>query len=387
MRSVLHIITGLNDGGAEAVLHRLCAHDVIDRHHVISLMDAGKYGPMLQAQGVPVTYLNMPKGRVTASGLLRLYRLVREQRPDVVQTWMYHADLLGGLAACLAGHRNIVWGIHHTTLIPGRNPRKTIAIAKICAWISRLVPKQILCCAEEAIKVHTALGYDANRMVFVPNGYDLTAFQPDTPAGSSIRSELELGSGPTIGFVARYDPLKDHDNLLQALSLLKAANLRPTCLLVGTGLEQGNTALVERIMHFGLSDQIRLLGRRGDVPRVMNALDLHVMSSVSEAFPNVLAEAMACGTPCVSTDVGDAAAIVGDTGWIVPPRDPQALADAIALALKTRDRTDWAERKAKARHHIETRFSIAQMVENYRAVWFEPLGPNRETGKIECTFF
>jgi len=380
-KNVLHIITGLSDGGAEAALHRLCTHNVKDRHHVISLMDAGKYGPLLLDQGVAVTCLNMPKGRVTMSGLWRLYRLVGEQKPDVVQTWMYHADLLGGLAAWLAGHRNVVWGIHHTTLIPGRSRRSTIAVARLCAWISRLVPHRILCCAEEAIKVHTALGYDANRMVFVPNGYDLTAFRPDAPSGSSVRSELELGSGPIIGFVARYDFLKDHENLFQALSLLKAADLRPTCLLVGTGLEQGNAALAKRIGHFGLSDQIRLLGRRSDVPRVMNALDLHVMSSVSEAFPNVLAEAMACGTPCVSTDVGDAAAIVGDTGWIVPPRAPQALANAIALALKARERADWGERKAKARHHIETRFSIAQMVENYRAVWFGPLEPNLEIGK------
>lgn len=382
MRSVLHIITGLNDGGAEAVLHRLCAHDVIDRHHVISLMDSGKYGPMLQALGVPVTCLNMPKGRVTASGLWRLYRLVCEQRPDVVQTWMYHADLLGGLAAWLAGHRNIVWGIRHTTLIPGESPRSTIVVAQVCAWISRIVPRRILCCAEEAIKVHGALGYCAKRMVFVPNGYDLTAFQPDAPSGASVRSELGLGSDPLIGFVARYDAQKDHDNLLQALALLKAANLHPTCLLAGTGLDHGNTALAQRIAQLRLSDQIHLLGRRSDIPRVMNALDVHVMSSAfGEAFPNVLAEAMACGTPCVSTDVGDAAAIVGDTGWIVPPRAPQALADAIALALKARNRNDWAERKAKARHHIETRFSIAQMVENYRAVWFGLLAPNLETGK------
>jgi len=294
---------------------------------------------------------------------------------------MYHANLLGGLAARLAGCRNIVWGIRHTTLIPGESPRSTIAVAQICAWISQIVPRRILCCAEQAIKVHAAQGYCAERMLFVPNGYDLAAFQPDERSGASVRSELGLGSGPLIGFVARYDAQKDHDNLLQALDLLKAANLRPICLLVGTGLDQGNTALVEEIAHFGLSDQVRLLGRRGDIPRVMNALDLHVMSSAfGEAFPNVLAEAMACGTPCVSTDVGDAAAIVGDTGWIVPPRDPQALADAIALALKAQGRSDWEKRKASARNHIETRFSIAQMVENYRAVWFGALEPSLETG-------
>nr|WP_313631743.1 glycosyltransferase [Brevundimonas naejangsanensis] len=380
--SVLHIITGLNDGGAEAVLYRLCAHDVRDRHHVISLTGAGKYGPLLLALGVRVTYLNMPRRRVTAQGLWRLWCLVRKLEADVVQTWMYHADLLGGVAAWLAGHRNIIWGIRHTTLIPGESPRSTIAVAQACAWVSRIVPRRILCCAEGAIKVHTALGYDADRMVFVPNGYDLTDFRPDTPSGSSVRSELALGSGPIIGFVARYDPQKDHNNLLQALGLLKAVDLRPTCLLVGTGLDPDNAALVERIAQLGLSDQVHLLGRRSDIPSVMNALDVHVMSSsFGEAFPNVLAEAMACGTPCVSTDVGDAASIVGDTGWIVPPRDPQALADAIALALKARYEPDWLKRKTSARNHIETRFSIAQMVDRYRDVWFGPVSPSLETRK------
>lgn len=379
--SILHIITGLNDGGAEAVLYRLCAHDVKDRHHVISLMDAGKYGPMLQAVGVPVTCLNMPKGQVTATGLWRLYRLLREQRADVIQTWMYHANLLGGLTARLAGHRNIAWGIHHTALNPGEVPRSTILVAKICALISRIVPRRIICCAEEALKVHARLGYCAERMVFVANGYDLAAFQPDASSGALVRSEFGLGSESVIGFVARYHPLKDHENLLQALALIKRTSLRPICLLAGTGIDQDNTALTERIEQLELSDQVRLLGRRSDVPRLMNALDLHVMSSVSEAFPNVLAEAMACGTPCVSTDVGDAAAIVGESGWIVPPHDPKALAYAITSALESQNRADWVGRKAKARDHIENRFSIAKMVENYRAVWFERVTLGLETRK------
>lgn len=368
--SILHIITGLNDGGAEGVLYRLCAHDVRDRHHVISLTGAGKYGPLLQAIGVPVTCLNMPRGRVTGIGLWRLWRLVREHQVDVVQTWMYHADLLGGLAARLAGHRNIIWGIRNTALVPGESARSTIAVAKVCAWISRIVPRRILCCAEQAIKVHSALGYCSERMVFVPNGYDLGTFLPDAPSGASIRSEFGLGSAPIIGFVARYDPQKDHDNLLQALKLLRSVDLRPTCLLVGTGVDYDNAALVDRIAELGLSGQVWLLGRRDEMPSVMNALDLHVMSSAfGEAFPNVLAEAMACGTPCVATDVGDAASIVGDTGWIVPPRDPQALADAISRALSELDGPDWVARRQAARRRIENKFSIAKMVENYRAVW------------------
>lgn len=370
--NVLHIITGLNDGGAEAVLYRLCTHDRADRHSVISVTGMGKYGPMLEAIGVPVTALNMPRGTVTLSGFRALWKCLRAAKPDVIQTWMYHADLLGGVAARLAGHRNVVWGIRHSTLEPGKNPRSTMAVARICAFLSRLVPRRIICCAEKAASVHGALGYDRSLMEVVPNGYDLAVFSPNPAAGLAVRQSLGKGNEErVIGFVARFDPQKDHDNLLLALRRLADRGLCPLCLLVGTEMDEHNAVLLERLRDLRLLDRVRLLGRRNDIPAVMNAMDLHVMSSSSEAFPNVLAEAMACGTPCVSTDVGDAALIVGDTGWIVPPSDPDALADAIEQALQEREHPEWQARKHAARQRVQSRFSIERMVDNYRAIWFQ----------------
>jgi glycosyltransferase involved in cell wall biosynthesis len=367
---ICHIITGLNDGGAEAALFRLCTHDAGNRHHVVSLMDGGKYGPLLEAAGVRVTTLDMPRGKVTPSGLWRLWRRLRRDRPDVVQTWMYHADLLGGLAARLAGIANVNWGIRHTMLIPGTSSAGTILVAKICGRLSRLVPRNIICCARKAIEVHAGLGYDAGRMHVIPNGYDLSLYRPDREAGRAVRSALALPEqAKVIGLVARFDPLKDHDNLLGALALLKQRGKCPHCLLIGTGLDAQNDGLVARLRDLDLMDRVLLLGRRTDIPAVMNALDLHVMSSRSEAFPNVLAEAMACGTPCVSTNVGDAAAIVGDSGWIVPPEDSRVLADAIDGALAMMDEPDWAARKTAAREHVEANFSIVRMVDNYRHIW------------------
>lgn len=371
-RSILHIITGLNDGGAEAVLYRLCTSDRARRHHVVSLMDRGKYGPMLEAAGIPVSAIGLPRGKVTLAGFRRLRRMIAELRPEAVQTWMYHADLVGGLAARLAGVRNVVWGIHHTTLDPQHSRRSTILVAKACALLSRRVPRRIVCCAERSRQVHAGLGYEADRMRVIPNGYDLSVFRPDPGLGADLRRELGLAAdAPVIGFVARFDPLKDHRTLLHALALLRPRGLAPTCLLVGDGLAPENGPLAEMIAATVPGDQIRLLGRRRDIPAVMNALDLHVMSSSSEAFPNVLAEAMACGTPCVSTDVGDAAAIVGATGRIVPPCDPAALAEAIAEMLAARDSPDWPRRCAAARTHVAENFSLARMVEAYHGVWNE----------------
>lgn len=371
MNIIVHIITGLNDGGAEAALYRICINDKNNRHVVVSMMDEGKYGSLLKTANIEVHCLNVSRGRIPLLGIWHLWRTLRRIRPQVVQTWMYHANLMGGPAARLAGIRNVNWGIHHTTLIPGLNRTRTIVVAKICAWLSRFIPLHIIYCARKAAEVHADLGYDARRMHVIPNGYDLSLYRPDMEAGYAVRVALGLPTqGRVIGFVARFDPLKDHDNLFRALAVLKQRGRCPHCLLAGTGMDTQNDALMARLRDLDLMDQVVLLGRRNDIPAVMNALDIHVMSSSSEAFPNVLAEAMACGTPCVSTDVGDATVILGDNGWIVPPCDSVALADAIDLALVAMDGPDWAARQVAVRNHVKANFSIECMVDNYRDIWF-----------------
>lgn len=367
----IHIITGLNEGGAEAVLYRLCVHDTENHHVVVSLMDEGKYGPLLQAAGVEVHCLGMPRGRLTASGLMRLWRLLRQKRPDVVQTWMYHADLVGGAVARLAGVQAVCWGIRNTTLPPGTSARGTILVARLCARLSRWVPRAIVSCSHEAVRVHRALGYAARKFVVIPNGYDLARFAPDAAARQRLRAQWNVADETLlIGMVARFDPQKDHATLVAALARLARAGTPFCCVLAGTGIDDGNRNLRKGIDDAGLGQAIRLLGRRDDVPAVMNALDVHVLSSCGEAFPNVLAEALACGTPCVTTDVGDAALIVGNTGWVVPARDPDALAGALVEASAARrDVVAWVERQRAARAHVALHFDIERMVQSYRELW------------------
>jgi glycosyltransferase involved in cell wall biosynthesis len=368
---LLNVITGLSDGGAEAVLYRLISHDPDDIHHVISLTGDGKYGPLLRQAGVGVTTLDMPRGKVTWRGLRRLWKVLRTQRPDVVQTWMYHADLLGGVVGRLA-RVPVVWGLRNTTLERGVSARSTIAVARLCGLLSRVLPQRIIACADAAVGVHAKMGYDAHRMVVIPNGYDLTRFAPDAVTRQCLRLAWSVPNDvPIIGMVARFDPQKDHTNLIAALERVREGGWCFQAVLVGSGVAPENRNLAERIAAAGLEGRVKLLGPTQDVPAVMNALDVHVLSSAyGEAFPNVLAEAMACGTPCVTTDVGDAARIVGDTGWVVPPRNPRALADAIQQALRAwQDRSHWAERQAACRLRIAEAFSIDAMVRRYREVW------------------
>lgn len=368
---VTHIITGLDNGGAEAVLYRLIIHDSENRHTVISLMDMGKYGPMLEEKGVEVFCLNMPKSRITISGLLKLWRTLKKLQPDIVQTWMYHADLVGGFVSWLAGVKNIFWNIRHTNLTPGESSRITILIAKACAYLSSLIPKKIICCAEKSLDVHSALGYKKDKMIAIGNGYQLDRFSPDATARFKLRNELDIDNTMVFGMVGRFDILKDHKNLLDSLGILKSKGVDFKCLLVGTNMNPENSQIVEWLKKSNLEKNILLLDQRSDIPAVMNALDIHVLSSRSEAFPNVVAEAMACGTPCITTDVGDAALIVGDTGWVAPPQDPQALADFFETAITEMrlNPTRWQGRKTACRKRIENEFSMEKMVSKYHSTW------------------
>ena len=371
---ILHVITGLNSGGAEGVLYRLCKHDNRCRHIIISMMGEGKFGPLFKDIGIEVNFLNMPQGRLSILGLWRLFKLISNNKPDVVQTWMYHADLLGGIAARIAGIKAIVWGIRHTTLVPGKSKKTTIWIVKLLARLSWWLPARIAVCAQRAMDVHEELGYNRAKMRFIPNGYNLEDFTTMPNEARALRREW--GVEPDIfliGTVGRYNPQKDHTNLLQALALLRSRNIPLRCVLVGVNLDSDNQELVAQVQRLGLEETVILFGKRTDIPAVMSALDVHVLSSAyGEAFPNVVAEAMACETPCVVTDVGDAAFIVGDTGWVVPSRDSNALANIIEKSLNEKKKHDqWVLRCTSARERIQKNFSIQKMVEAYRDLWIK----------------
>lgn len=370
---IAHIITGLNNGGAEAVLYRLVTNDTDHKHVVVSLMGMGKYGPMLEEKGIEVVCLNMPQGKLTLGGVLTLWKALRKYKPNVVQTWMYHADFIGGLVAKFAGVKNIFWNIRHTDLVPGESSKATILIARLCAKISDFVPTKIVCCAERAAQVHAELGYKTEKMVVIGNGYELSHFRVNEAIGVETRKTLGMKADmPLLGKVGRFNAQKDHKNLLQALAILKNKGVDFRALLIGPNMDDHNAELMGWIEQNQLQDNLLLLSQRTDIPALMNAMDVHILSSsFGEAFPNVVAEAMACGTPCVATNVGDAGLIVGDTGWVVPPRNAAALADAIAQALleKKNNPEAWQQRKLACRQRIEENFSVERMVESYHRVW------------------
>jgi glycosyltransferase involved in cell wall biosynthesis len=370
---ILHIITDFDDGGAQAVLYRFITADKENVHHVISLMSQGWYGDRVSKLGVKVYNLNMPKGKLTWTGLTKLYQLIRQIDPDAIQTWMYHSDLIGSVIAKMAGKNVVIWGIHNSNLDPAKTAMMTRWTARTCAFLSGNMPRKIISCSEEGVRVHAALGYQHQKMVVVANGYDVSEFSPQSDIRNELRHQWQIPTDTTLfGMVARWDPQKDHANLIAALAQMKARDLAPWhCVLVGSHLSEDNRVLVTLLEEHNVRDRVSLLGIRTDIPAVMNALDLHILpSAYGEAFPNVVAEAMACGTPCVVTAVGDTALIVGDTGWVVPAKNAALLATAMSEAVKEMsDPLMWMSRQSACRGRIKENFNLQIMVDKYNHVW------------------
>ncbi len=370
---ILHIINSLNDGGAEGVLYRLATYDKNNEHFIVSLMAEGKYFQLLTNNGIKVINLNMPRGKITLTGIWGLFHFIKTQQPDAIQTWLYHSDFIGGLVSFLAGKKNIYWGIRHNNLNRCTSKFGTIVVAKICAYLSRWIPKKIVCCSHEAAKAHIAFGYRADKISVIPNGYDLDKFTPDINTRKESRNRINISKKQfLLGMVARFDIIKDHKNLLAALGIVNKRGINFYCLLAGTGIDASNKELSELIDKESIRDNLILLGRQDNIHLIMNMLDVHILSSSDEAFPNVLAEAMACGIPCISTDVGDASSILGNTGWIVKKQNPAALASAIIEARNTSlNNNSWQNRKIEARSRIIENYSIENMVAEYNRIWKE----------------
>ena len=335
---------------------------------VISLTDRGDIGPRIEALGIPVLALGMHPGMPNPLLLFRLMGHLRRSQPDVVHTWMYHADLLGGLAARLTGCRHVLWGIRHSNLSPQENKPTTLLVAKLCAWLSSWVPERILSCSHKAKRVHGEFGYQVDKIQVIPNGFDLHRFAPDAQARSGLRGELGVGPAtPLVGMVARYDPQKNHLGFVAAAACLRSLCPEVHFVLAGAGVDENNQALMAGIAsHSGLVPTFHLLGRREDIPRLMAALDVLVSPSSGEAFPNVLGEAMATGVPCVVTDVGDSAEIVGATGRVVPVGDMEGLAREVfgLLSLPSDARYRLG---GEARQRVQANYEIGLVTRLYEA--------------------
>jgi glycosyltransferase involved in cell wall biosynthesis len=371
---VVHIITGLHVGGAEMMLHKLLA--TMDRSQfeptVISLIPGGECRALIEAEGVRVHDLDMKAGMPSVGQIKKLRQLARELRPDLVQGWMYHGNVIASLfVKFVSGNPRLLWNIRHSVADLGQEKRGTRLVIRLGALGSGR-PDRIIYNSEVSQQQHAVLGYARDKAEMIPNGFDMDRFAPSPEAAARLRTELGLTDDALlVGVAARRHPMKGHENFLRAAARLKDDGTKCHFVLAGRGVDHNDPAL--RDLATGvLEGCVHLLGQRRDMPSFLAGLDLLCVPSLyGEGFPNVLGEAMASGVPCVATDVGESKNIVADTGRIVPPGDLEALIQALGemLALGTESRSDFGRR---CRMRIQENYSLEKIAgwyaELYRSI-------------------
>jgi glycosyltransferase involved in cell wall biosynthesis len=370
---VVHVITDLGMGGAEMMLYKLVSRMDPTRFEtvVISLMDKETdIAARLEGLGVTVYAVDMLRGRPSVVALWRLRRLLRALQPHVIQGWMYHGNWASSLGSSFCRKKiPVLWNIRHSPHDLKYERRLTAALIRAGSLYSIRTTK-IVYNSHVSARLHTDLGYSPDRTIVIPNGFDCELFRASERARQSTRQELNVEDQEVlIGLIGRYHPMKDHATFFKAAAMLARDYRYVHFVLAGTHVDRSNEELTKLVESSGLNGRTHLLGERADVAELTAGLDIASSSSLyGEGFSNAIGEAMACGVPCVVTDVGDSGWIVGETGKVVPPRDPKALAMAWASLIES-GREERLRLGAKARTRVVREFSLDRVTRLYENLY------------------
>lgn len=362
---VLHLINGLCAAGAEVMLFNL-ARKLKERgveQSLVTLMPGGGLEERFIAEGLEPRDVGMKQGVPSVGALLRLRSEIRTSGADVVLAWLYHSCWAASLAA--PSGVPVVWGIHHTLTKLSEEKRLTRLLIQGGTWLSRRVAGYVYV-SQLSADQHFEVGYPRTNAAVIPNGFDLEGLSPSEKIRHDVRRELGVVESATVfGSAARYHPNKNHVGLVEAFGAVAQEREDAVLLLAGRGVDSANRELAEAVAASGAASRIRLLGERTDMARLMNGMDFYVSASRwSESFPLVLGEAMATKVPCIATDLGDCAYIVGDIGRVIEADRPEALKNALAWALNlgVDDRKRLGE---LARRRVGEKFGLDPVADRY----------------------
>jgi glycosyltransferase involved in cell wall biosynthesis len=369
---IVFIITGLGRGGAELALLRLIQNiDTSFTCSVVSLRRGGELRSDFENAGISVTELGLSSVFPNPVKFFKLVKHLRNIKPDVVQTWMYHADLIGGIAAKFAGIKKIFWCIHNLSIDKKYASKHTRFVVLCLTKLSSRLPQKIISCSQKSIDAHRQYGYTSDKLIFIPNGFNLNDFNKDELVRRNFRKQLGFCEDDIIvGMIARNDPVKNHLGAVKAIIYVLERMPEIKFIFAGKGIDRENESLISELesKKIALEKSVFLLGNQTNVPNLINILDLLISTSHAEAFPLIIGEGMSCEVPCIATDAGDSAYIIEDTGTVVPVGDMNALADAI-LDFFSKSADERSAMGKSARKRISENFDIKKTVSMYESLY------------------
>jgi glycosyltransferase involved in cell wall biosynthesis len=359
---IAFLLRSLDYGGAERQAVTL-ATAFRERGHSVTVIVFYPEGPLeaeLHDNRVRVRVLRKRGRWDIASFLTRLHAVLREERPDVLHGFLAVPNIVATTIRPAFPGMKVVWG--------ERGSKRDLShydwLSRFSTDLARVMsrfPDLLILNSRAGFEHAVQKGYPRDKMVVIPNGIDTVRFVPDPAARDRLRRDWNVkDEARLIGLVGRLDPVKGHRTFLAAAALLARARDDVRFVSVGNGNPDYAHAMQELARALGVAERVSWVGAHKDVTAVYNALDVVCSSSDSEGFPNVIGEAMACGVPCVATDVGDSAWIVGDSRFIAPPADPAKLADCITTALATVARDGVNVRRA-LQNRIQSNFSVEHL--------------------------
>ncbi len=370
---ILHVLPGLRAGGVERILQEIVTcGDPRFHHRILSLSDIGSVGREIADAGVEVDAVNATS---LAAGLLSLPRFIsRAGRPDIIHGWIYHGTAAAILLRLVSRRSRVVVGFHATDLKTLKVRTSTRIAIHVARWLDRYADK-VVYCSSSAARAHAEFGFTHPESVVISNGVDPRRFEPADRPKMEIRQDIGVPDAelPQIIVAARWAPQKDHATVLRALAILEQRGAPFQAVFCGAGIREDNRDLAALIRAAGLRRPPLIRGEISDMVPWLQASDILLLgSSDSEALPMVILEAMAVGVVSVATDVGDTPTALGDSGFIVPPGQPEAMADALARALAL-PQEEVERRAAASRSRIIEDYSSKRMLLEYNQMYLDLL--------------
>lgn len=319
-------------------------------------------------------FFDLDSASLLSPRFLAAFRAVlQRERPDIIQTWMHTAGITAGFLARTLGLHHVVWGIHSKDLLRFEDrPGIRLLFGRLLGLGAALLPQRIVSCSRTGMEIHhRKYGYPSRKMIWIGNGIDTGRFRPDPVCRAQWRSKLGIPeNAPVIGMVARFHPVKDVPTFLRAAAILQRSHEDTHFVFCGGSLAEATSDIAGQAAALPCPERFHWLGIQKKTEQVYPLLDILTVTSVSEAYPMVLIEAMACGVPCVSTDVGDASLILRDLGDVVPVQNPSALADAWRQQLSHSSEAA-ASLRARLREHAVREFGLDACATKYAALYQE----------------